>query len=308
MHASLEDLHLFCRIVELGSLRAAALEVGTDPSSVTRRLVGLEERVGVRLIARSRVRSTATEAGQLYYQELKRLLERLQAVEDEITDTAQRPRGLLRVAAPSVFGARHVGPWLHALQTQAPGLAVDLVLADHAVDLVEHGIDVAVRIGALPDSSLTATRLGTMVTGIVAAPSYLASTGTPGSPRELERHSFVLHAAQLQGTSIELRGPGNRRVTVTCASSFTVSSMLGVSEAVIAGAGLNSGPLWLYSDALARGELVHVLPAWSPPSFPVHALTLPGRYRPAKVAAALQMLRERVPKLAGIVAGAPRPT
>jgi DNA-binding transcriptional LysR family regulator len=302
MPTTLDELHLFCRIVELGSLRAAGEEIGTDPSSVTRRLSSLEERLGTRLIARSRVRSTATEAGQRYYRELKVLLEQLSAVEEDIGNIAAVPRGVLRVAAPSVFGARHVGPWLHELQREAPGLAIELVLTDRALDLVENGIDLAVRIGVLPDSSLTALRLGAMHTVLVAAPSYLERAGIPRAPRDLERHQFILHAGELQGATLALTGPGKRNLRLLCKSQFTVSSILGVSEAVLAGAGVNAGPRWLYADPIKRGELVHVLPAWSPPTFPIHALTLPGRYRPAKIAAALEMLRARVRTLPGVAA------
>jgi DNA-binding transcriptional LysR family regulator len=110
MRTSLDDFHLLCRIIETGSLRAAAEEIRTDPSNVTRRLSGLEDRLGVRLINRSRVRSTATDAGQRYYSELKSLLEQLEALEDAIAGAAGEPRGLLRVAGPSVFGARYIGP------------------------------------------------------------------------------------------------------------------------------------------------------------------------------------------------------
>jgi DNA-binding transcriptional LysR family regulator len=300
METSLADLRLFCRIVELGSLRAAAEELTIDPSQVTRRLGGLEERVGARLITRSRVRSTATEAGQRYYRELKTLLEQLERVEDDLADITAVPRGLLRVAAPSVFGARYIGPWLHELQHRAPGLTVDLLLSDRPLDLIEHGIDLAIRIGALVDTSLVASRLGTMLTGIVAAPAYLKRAGTPKTPRDLERHQFVLHSGPLQGATLELHGPRKRSMRLACSSRLTIGSILGVREAVVAGAGLNAGPLWLYAEAIARGDLVRVLPAWSPPTFALHALMLPGPYRPAKVAAALQLFRERTRGLPGI--------
>jgi DNA-binding transcriptional LysR family regulator len=299
--STIADLELFCRIVELGSLRQAAGEIATDPSSVTRRLLALEGHVGARLITRSRVRSTATEAGRRYYRELKLLLDHLRAVEADIAGVAATPRGLLRVAAPSVFGARHVGPWLNALQRGAPALEIDLLLSDRALDMVEHAIDVSLRIGPLADSSLSAVRLGSMLTGVVGAPSYLRAAGTPRTPRDLARHQFVLHSGPLQGATLQLEGPGKRRATVECAGRFRASSILGVYEAVLAGAGLNAGPLWLYADALARGALVRVLPAWSPPRFAVRALVVPEKYRPAKVAAALQMLRTRVSQLTGVV-------
>jgi DNA-binding transcriptional LysR family regulator len=301
MRTSLDDFHLLCRIIETGSLRAAAEEIRTDPSNVTRRLSGLEDRLGVRLINRSRVRSTATDVGQRYYSELKNLLEQLEALEDAIAGVAGEPRGLLRVAGPSVFGARCIGPWLHELQAQFPRLAIDLVLTDRPIDLVEQGIDIAVTIGRLKDSSLIGVRLGTMLTVVVATPDYLSRYGTAKTPSDIQQHHFVLHTGQLQTAELTLTGAKGRTVTIRCRSRFTVSSILGVREAVMAGAGLNAGPLWLYADALDRGELIRVLPDWNPPRYPVHALMLPGRYRPAKTNSALAMLRVKVPELPGVV-------
>ena len=297
---SFEDLRLFCRIVETGSLRAAAGELGIDPSSVTRRLSSLEERVGVALVMRSRVRSTPTDTGRRYYVEVKRLLEQLDSLEADVGGAAREPRGLLRVAAPSVFGAHHVGPWLHELQLRAPRLAVDLHLSDRTVDLVEQGLDLAVRIGWVADSSMTAVRLGRIRKAVVAAPSYLARHRAPQEPEDLARHAYVLHAGSEQTQEIRLEGPKGRVVVVRCTSRLAVSSMFGVLEAVRAGAGLNAGPIWLYADAVARGDLVHVLPLWSPPSSLLQAIVAPGRHRPAKVSAALALLRERSARLPGI--------
>jgi DNA-binding transcriptional LysR family regulator len=301
MKASLDDLQLFCRIVELGSLRAAGDEQGFDPSSVTRRLAALEERLGVLLVTRSRVRSSPTEEGQRYYSKVKSLLDELAAVEGDLVNAATRPQGLLRVAAPTVFGSRHVGPWLHELQLRAPGIVIELVLCDHALDLVEQGIDLALRIGPLSDSSLISVRLGTMSSAIVASPNYVKQAGLPLTVADLDHHQFVLHAGPLQGSTLELSGPRGRQITVECRSRFSVSTILGVREAVLSGAGLNAGPLWLYADDIAAGRLVHVLPAFSPPGFQLHALMLPGRYRPAKISAALELLREKLPQLTGIL-------
>jgi DNA-binding transcriptional LysR family regulator len=301
MKTSLDDLRLLCRIVETGSLRAAAEEIGADPSSVTRRLVAMEQRLGVKLITRSRVRSRPTDAGMSYYREVKVLLERFDALEGEVAGTAAEARGVLRIAAPTIFGARHVAPWLHELQLQAPKLEIELMLTDRPLDLVEHGLDVAVTIGSLRNSSLIATRLGTMLTAIVAAPGYLSRAGTPAKPEDLAHYDFVLHAGPLQGKTLSLNGARNRTVSIACRTRFTASTILGVMEAVIAGAGLCTGPQWLFADAIARGDLVHVLPKWSPPKGAVHALTLPGDFRPAKTKLALAMLRTRVPNLRGIV-------
>lgn len=300
MSELIDELRLFCRVVEAGSLRAAAMEFGIDPSNVTRRLVALEQRLGTKLVHRSRVRSTPTDIGQAYYEQLTRILAELDQLETEVGGAAIEPRGLLRVAAPSVFGARHVTGWLYELQASAPKLAIDLVLSDQPIDLVEQRIDLAIRIGALKDSSLTVSRLGTMHAALVAAPRYLARAGTPRTPQELEAHQHVLHANALQSEDLELVGPRNKQARVHCRSRFRVSSMLGVEHAVLAGAGFNAGPLWLYADAIESGELVHLLPDWKLPTTTVQAVTVAGRQRPAKIRSALELLQARVPRLAGI--------
>ncbi len=299
--SDIDDLRLFCRVIEAGSLRAAAADLGMDPSNVTRRLVALEQRLGAKLVNRSRVRSTATDVGQSYYERLKHLLVQLDELEDDVGGAAVEPRGQLRVAAPGVFGARHVTPWLHELQLQWPRLDVNVVLSDEPVDLIELRIDIAIRIGSLKDSSLTVSRLGMMHTAIVAAPSYLARAGTPQTPDDLANHQHVIHSNSLQSEEFDLRGPKHKVVKVHCHSRFRASSILGVLHAVTAGAGFNAGPLWLYADAIDRGELRHILPEWRPPNGFVHALTVPGRHRPAKIRAALELFRARVPQLPGIV-------
>jgi LysR substrate binding domain len=138
-----------------------------------------------------------------------------------------------------------------------------------------------------------------MLTVVVAAPDYLSRHGTAKTPEDIRRHHFVLHAGQLQTAKLTLTGPKGRTVTIPCRSRFTVSSILGVRDAVTSGAGLNAEPLWLYADAIDRGELVRVLPAWNPPRYPVHALMLPSRYRPAKTNSALGMLARKGSKVAG---------
>jgi DNA-binding transcriptional LysR family regulator len=170
------------------------------------------------------------------------------------------PRAIMNTAACAsrrmpICGNGKLGPQLQVLY---PRLEIDLVLTDHPVDLVEQSIDVAVRIGRLEDSSLIGVSLGIMLTVVVASPGYISRHGAAKTPEDVQRHHFVLHAGQLQTAKLTLSGPKGRTVAIPCRSRFTVSSILGVREAVMAGAGLNAGPLWLYADAIDRGELVRV--------------------------------------------------
>ena len=302
MKAGLDDLHLYLRIVETGSLRAAAQELGTDPSHVSRRLSGLEKRLGVRLVKRSRVRSVPTDAGHSYYTRLKDLLEQMSALEDDVAGAADEPRGILRVTAPIDFGTLHVGPWLHELTAQAPRLSIDLIVSDRVVDMTEQGVDVAIRIGRLPDSALTARRLGAMPLAIVGAPSYLARRGTPKTPACLAEHDFVLYSGLQAGAMLALRHRQGEVRQIRCHSRFSINNLGGVARVVEAGGGLHAGPLWYFAAEIADGSLVHVLPDWAPPTYPVHALYQPTPYLPAKIRRFVDLAATRMRATPGIEA------
>ncbi len=302
MSTDLRDLQLFCRIVEIGSLRAAAQEIGTDPSNVSRRLSGLEERLGARLIARSRVRSAPTDAGLAYYDEVRRILERLDAIEDAVSGNAEEPRGVLRVSAPIDFGTRYIGPWLHELASQAPLLSVDLRVSDRFVDFEGEGLDVAIRIGELSDSALIARRIGAMPLALVGSPAYLERNEIPDQPDDLADYDFVLYSGMMTGEALTLAHKTGETVTVPTRSRFSVNNLGGVGRIVLAGGGLHAGPLWYFAEALERGDLMRVLPEWSPPTYPVHALFAGGPYVPAKVRRFVDLAFARMRGTKGIIA------
>ncbi|MEM8794028.1 MAG: LysR family transcriptional regulator [Pseudomonadota bacterium] len=302
MKTSLDDLHLFLRIVETGSLRAAAEEIGTDPSNVSRRLGGIEDRLGIKLIARSRVRSSPTDAGRTYYDRLKPLLERIEAVDDEVAGAADEPRGILRVSAPIDFGVQHVGLWLYELAALAPRLSVDLLVNDRFVDFEGEGLDVAIRIGELADSALRARRLGAMPLAIVGSRAYVDERGAPDRPEDLSDHHFVLYSGLQAGNELKLSKDNGERARVRVNSTFSVNNLGGVGRIVEAGGGLHAGPLWYFAEAIESGSLVRVLPEWLPPTYPVHALYAPGSYVPAKVRRFIDLAATRMRATAGIVA------
>ena len=296
------DLRLYLRVVETGSLRAAAAEIGSDPSNVSRRLSSLERRLGVRLIKRSRIRSAPTDAGSRYYRGLKTVLEQVEALEDDVVGAADEPRGTLRVAAPLDFGASHVGPWLQALAVEAPRLSVDLLLGDRFLDMTEQGVDVAIRIGVLKDSALKARRLGSMPLAIIASADYLTRRGTPETPDDLADHAFILHSGLDTGATLVLTDRAGETRRVRCTSRFGVNTLGGVAPLIRAGAGLHAGPLWFFAAEIAAGRLVHVLPAWSPPTYPVHALYQPTPYIPAKIRRFVDLAATRLRATPGIMA------
>lgn len=279
------DERLFLRVVEAGSLKAAAEQLGTDPSTVSRRLAALEERLAVKLLVRSTRRSTPTDAGARYVEGLRRLIEQQEALEAEISGAAETPKGRLRVTAPVDFGARFVVPVLAELQTEAPELEVELVLGSGFADLAEQGIDVAIRVGRLQDSALIARRLGEVPRVLCAAPRYLKRRGEPRAPADLAGHDFIFYARSNAAAPIELIGPDGSASSVIPEGRFTVNSVTGIRTLVEAGRGIHLGPLWAFADAIKAGRLKALLPGYGLRSYPLHAVYAASSYVPAKIRA-----------------------
>ncbi len=273
---------LFLRVVEAGSLKAAAAQIGADPSAVSRKIAALERRLGVKLLERSTKRSVPTEAGARYYEGMRRLIDAQSALEADVAGLVDTPTGRLRVAAPVDFGARFVAPVLAALQDSHPELSVELLLGSAFADLVEQGIDVAVRIGRLPDSSLVAKRLGAVPRVVVGSRDYFQHNALPQDPSALADHPFIFYGPGQRELTITL-GAGNSGETVTVKGGFTANSVTAIRALVASGRGLHLGPLWAFEDGISDGSLIRVLPDHPLESFPLHALYAPGAFIPAKV-------------------------
>ncbi|MHA7873674.1 MAG: LysR substrate-binding domain-containing protein, partial [Hyphococcus sp.] len=256
-------------------------EVGADPSVVSRRISSLEARLGVRLLQRSTRRSSPTEAGERYYAGLRRLVDEQMALENDVAGLVDTPTGRLRIAAPVDFGARFVTPVIADLQARFPDLVVDLVLGSAFADLIESNIDVAIRIGALPDSSLIAKRIGVVPRIIVASEGFVKANGAPARPAELVRYPFIFYGGGQRELTIELRKSGKTE-KVTVYGSVTVNSVTAIRALVTAGRGLHLGPVWAFEDGLADTSVVRVLPRYEPEAFPLHALYPASSFVPAK--------------------------
>ncbi|MEM7489518.1 MAG: LysR family transcriptional regulator [Pseudomonadota bacterium] len=286
------NVELFIRVVEAGSLKAAAAEAKTDPSSVTRRIASLEARLGAKLLIRSTRRSRPTEAGQAYYDGVRRLVEEEAALEAEIAGLSDTPRGLLRVTAPVDFGARFVTPVVDRLLSDHPDLSVELKLGSEFTDLREANVDVAVRIGTLSDSALIARRFGEVPRAIVVAPSYFDRHERPTGPTDLAKHNFIFYRPMPE---MKLRLTRDKdTVSVAVQTRITVNSMTAIRELLYSGQGMVHSPLWACEAALADGRVVRVLPEWTTPAFPLQGVFLPGPFRPAKLRVFLDAMAEQV--------------
>jgi len=290
---------LFLRIVEAGSLRAAAVELGVEPSAVTRRLAALERRLGAKLIVRSRTRSRPTDAGVRYYQRMKGLLAEVDALEAEIGGTAVEPTGILRVTAPGDFGVRFVAPVLREMAARFPRLEVDLRLGSGLADLAEQGIDVAIRIGPLRDSALIARKLGEIPRVVVASPDYLERHGVPKAPQELTDHESVFYLPHRPG-AVSVFDGSDGPVEVPLKGRIAINNISAIVDLVEDGAGIHIGPIWAFYDAIEQGRVVQLLAEFPITAFPLHALYVETSYVPAKIRWFIDEMARRARHIPGL--------
>lgn len=268
----LDELTVLVAVLECGSLAAASRRLRRSPPSVTRALAALEDRVGARLVERTTRRLTATDAGRTLAGQARTVLS---GYADAVRDAHAAPlRGTVRVTAPVVFGRRHVTPLVAAFLDAHPDVAVDLLLADRNLDLIEDGLDAAVRIGPLADSSLVARRVGEVRRVLVASPGYVAARGAPGVPGDLARHDAVFSSSR--PVPVEWRfHDGVRHQVVRLAPRLTVNDVEAALVAARMGRGIAMALSYQVADDLAAGALVRLLPGHEPPALPVQ-LVVPG--------------------------------
>jgi DNA-binding transcriptional LysR family regulator len=289
----LDELRLLLAILDGGSLAAAGRRLGLSPPAVTRAVAGMEERLGLRLLDRTTRRLAPTEAGQRLADHARRLLADYGEAMAAAAGEASAPRGRLRIAAPLVFGRRHVAPVVTDFLAAHPAVSAELFLSDRAVDLVEEGIDVAIRVGALAESALVARRVGQLRRVVAASPAYLARRGTPATPAELAAHETVLFSA-LGGAPEWRFGDGT---AVRIAPRFIVTQAEAAVAAAVAGHGIVGALSYQMAEELADGRLVRLLRAYEPPPAPVQIVFPTARLMVPRLRAFLDLA---VPRLAAL--------
>ena len=270
----LDELAVLVAILDAGSLQEAARRLRRSPPSVTRALIALEHRVGTRLLLRTTRRLAPTEAGRVLAEQARGLLAGFDSMLRAGTAAGEAIGGMLRLTAPSVFGRLHIVPLLARFLEAHPGVRAELILSDRYLDLIEEGLDVALRVGPLPDSGLIARRLGQVRRVLVASPVYLAAHGTPAAPEDLARHAIVFTAARAGPIAWRFRKGGRERAT-RLSPRLSVNQVEAALDAARQGQGIASALSYQVAEDLARGELVRILRAFEPPALPVR-LVWPG--------------------------------
>jgi DNA-binding transcriptional LysR family regulator len=278
----LDELQILVAILDTGSMAAAARKLGRSPAAVTRVLGALEVRAGARLLERSTRRLTPTEAGLQLAEQARRLLADYEAA--LLPAGADTPRGLLRIAAPNVFGRRHVAPVVTRFLAAHPEVQAELLLSDRNVDLIEEGVDAAVRIGALANVSMVARRLGRVARVTVASPDYLARRGTPSTPADLAGHELIMSTSVRSVAEWRFR-EGSREHVVRYSPRLRVNDVEAMLAAACDGFGIARALSYQVEPLLRAGLLVRVLSGYEPERLPVHLLLPSSRHMPPRLRA-----------------------
>lgn len=289
----LESMGVFVAVAEAASFTGAARRLGLSPPAVTRAVAALEERLGVRLLTRTTRVVRVTEAGARYLEDCRRILAEVAEADESAAGLNTEPRGQLNVTAPALFGRIFVLPTVAAYLDRYPQVSVNALFLDRVVNLVDEGLDVAIRIGELPDSSLQAIGVGQVRRVVCGAPSYLERCGTPAVPQELARHSIILSRGITPTQDWKFFGDG-RVLPVRVSPRLSVNANDSAVAAAVAGAGLTRLLSYQVAPQLASGELKVVLSEFEPPPLPIHVVHREGRQASAKVRAFVDLIVERL--------------
>ena len=255
---AISDLDIFSRVARTGNMSAAGREMGLSPAVISKRVSLLEEKLGARLFHRTTRQLTLTETGEGYFRRVVDILSLCEEAEDFVSRRNTKPRGTLKVTAPTSFSRLHIAPKLGAFLERFPEVKIDLHLTDHFEDIIRDGFDLAIRIGELQDSSLVAKKLAPETRVIVASPKYLAQVGEPKSLADLELLNCLSAGAQEHW---RLDGPdGAKQVKVE--GNVRTNSAEFVREALVSGLGVGLRPMWDVAPQIESGELKVILPQY----------------------------------------------
>jgi DNA-binding transcriptional LysR family regulator len=290
-------MNAFVRVAERGSFAAAATDLGLTPSALSKLVTRIEDRLGVRLLTRSTRKLALTAEGELFVARSRDILASIEAAEAEVTAASERPRGHLRVSVGTAVAKQILGPALPVFLDRYPDITVELHVSDRQADLVAEQIDVAIRSGALGDSTLLARKLSEATRVITASPLYLEKHGAPRVPADLLQHNCLTLPGPAWSQWPFHTHEGINRLAVS--GSFTSDNADLLFDMAVSGLGIARLADFMVARAVREGALVRLLEdSHVPESFPIHALTVPGRHRAPRIRAFVEFVAEQFGRLA----------
>lgn len=291
-----EAMNVFCKVVECGSFAAAADRLDMSTSAVSRQLAQLEGLLKARLLNRSTRRISLTENGRAYYERCLLLLSDLEEAEEMVANATLNPRGTLRLTASLAFGASHIAPALGEFAQAHPDMKFDLQLSDATVDLVEDGLDLAIRIGQPGSQNLVARRIGMLRSITCASPAYLARHGTPEHPEALARHACLAYSYASDPNAWRFQRKGEAEVQVSFSSAISANNGVALGEIAAAGQGITRAPEFLLAPFVAQGRLLPILEEWDGPALPIWAMYPSRKHLSARVRSFVSFMEEWLAK------------
>lgn len=289
----LQAITAFVTVVEAGSFARAAERLDASVSAVSRHVAELEAHLDARLLNRTTRRLSLTEAGAAFHERCVQLLADLEEAEQGASQGGATPRGTLKLTCPITYGVRVLAPAIAAFVARHAQVRVDVELSDRAVDLVDEGIDLAVRIGAIRSQFLVARRIGSTTLVCCASPGYLARHGTPRTPEDLSRHACLTYEYAPVRNQWRFASPDGSERAVRVAGPIHANNGRMLVALAAQGAGIALEPDFIVAPEVADGRLVPLLDDWTPPAIPVHAAYPSRRHLSAKVRAFVDFLAER---------------
>ncbi len=276
----------FVRTVETGSFSAVARELNTTQPTISKQIAALEEYLDVQLLVRSTRKVSLTDEGERFYEHCQHVLAALSEAESSVGSRHQ-PSGVLRVNCSVAFGQIQLVPRLKRFLDRYPDIKVDLTMSDYFIDLVGEGIDLAIRIGNFQDQTLLSQAIGTARFVAVGAVQYLEKFTEPQVPADLVQHNCIVYTRQSTGNEWHFRG-----TTVTVRGNLQVNNSTGLREAVLAGIGIGTSPIWAFSNGIENKSLKVILEAYEPEPLPIQVVYRRGRFQPAKVKCFIDFLMD----------------
>ncbi len=289
----LQGIQLFIRVVETGSFSKASADLGITQPTATKHVAALEERLGARLLHRSTRGVSPTEIGSLYYEKCLVIARELEAADNLAALQQANVRGQLRISTSVAFGRRVMAPLVIEFMRAHPELQVDLSFDDRYVNLVEQGVDVAIRMGQLADSSLGASYLGLNPWVVVASADYLAQRGTPAGPEDLKSHAALIYSTVQGDERWRFVGPDGQALQTPVQGPLRSNNLSALLAACRAGMGLAALPWYVAHASVQSGAVQPVLSAWTLPSQEIHAVFPSPRLVPAKVTGLIRFIQGR---------------
>lgn len=280
---TLDGLKTVVAVVETNSFTAASERLGISKALVSKYVGEVENQLGIRLFNRTTRQLALTDSGRRYYEEAIILLEQFSAMVDNVTGEQTAPRGLLRISAPVTFGEMRLAPLLPKFIALYPDLTIELVLTNGAIDMLEEGIDVRLRIGGVDDSNMIARHLTNFPLVLSASPNYAQENGLPTTPEQLGEHHCIIDSNFRIGKQWPFISPKGQAETINVQSGVAVNSPQAVREVAIADGGIAMTPNFIVEDALADGRLLRVLPEYTTLEFGLFAIYPHRKYVAKKV-------------------------